>query len=127
MKLASAEIMPPPDPPSRCADDETLFFRAMIKAARIERKELAYDLRVSKTLVDGWFSGEKNNPFTQARRLVKVFLGKRCTDLLPAILIYIAGQDNFDGAVMERVKQALASEKKSQQLTKIRGEGGEVA
>jgi hypothetical protein len=115
-------------PRSRCTSDSAnLFFRAMVKAAKINEKTFYYDLRVSKSLVDAWINGSRNDPFTQARKTVRVFLDKKCFDLLPAILMFIAGEENFDGAVMERVKQALAPEKTPQQLTKIRGEGGEVA
>jgi hypothetical protein len=118
MKLATTPKSPPSNTPSPGnstpslhhdgePDNSNLFFRAMCKAAHLTRKELVYDLRVSKTLVDGWMSGEKNDPFTQARNAVSVFLGAQRADLLPAILIYIAGGEEFDGAVLERISQLL--------------------
>jgi hypothetical protein len=116
MKLADAEKMtlastPSPTPsstPRRCTQDESLFFRAMIKAAGIVQKEMEYDLRVSHTLVNGWMNGTKKDPFTQARNAVKPFLNKGRKDLLPAILIYIAGGDNFDEVVLDRIQQIFA-------------------
>jgi hypothetical protein len=109
MKLAlDTEKPPSPAKGSRttCAADTSLFFRAMTKAADINRKQLVYELRVSKTLVDGWFSGARNDPFTQARRAVQMF--KKRKDLLAAILLYIAGDDSFDEVVLERVQQIFA-------------------
>jgi len=103
MKLAAVTKKPPANPPSRCAeagDEVELFFSHVVKAAGVGRKELVYDLRVSKTLVDLWLSGEKNDPFTQARRAAAVFLRKGRADLIPAILLYVAGGEDFDGAVL---------------------------
>jgi ribosome-binding protein aMBF1 (putative translation factor) len=90
MKLAASKKITSPSAPTRCQKstpsqdeeppsnhqdgDYNLFFRAMIKAAGISQKELQYDLRVSRTLVQLWMSGEKNDPFKQARRAVSVFL-----------------------------------------------------
>lgn len=108
MKLAEAEKMSPASTPRRCTQDESLFFRAMIKAAGIVQKEMEYDLRVSHTLVNGWMNGTKKDPFTQARNAVKPFLAKGRKDLLPAILIYISGGENFDEVVLERIQQLLA-------------------
>jgi transcriptional regulator with XRE-family HTH domain len=84
-----------------------LFFRSMCKAAGISRKELAYDLRVSRALVDMWFTGDRNDPLKQARNAVRVFLDKDRADLLPAILIYVAGGEEFDGVVLERIAQLI--------------------
>ena len=107
MKLAASEMMLPPSKPTRCTEDSSLFFRAMTKAAGITQKELEYELRVSHTLVNGWFNGSKNDPFTQARRAVKPFIDKKRRDLLPAIVAYIIGCDEFDEVVLERIQQVL--------------------
>jgi transcriptional regulator with XRE-family HTH domain len=107
MKSAASTKSPPNTHIDGGDDEPNLFFRAMCKAAGITRKELVYDLRVSKALVDMWFTGDRNDPFKQARNAVAVFLGRRHADLLPAILIYIAGADVFDDVVLERVQQAL--------------------
>jgi hypothetical protein len=107
MKLAKEGKRAPSTPPSRLVKDESLFFRAMVKAAELTRKELIYDLRVSDTLVDGWMNGTKNDPFTQARKAVKPFIDKKRRDLLPAIVAYIIGVDNFDEVVLDRIERAL--------------------
>jgi hypothetical protein len=110
MKLA-AESKKPPSPkkstPSRVAPDTSLFFRAMIKAADISQKEMTYELRVSKTLTDCWVNGTKNDPFTQERRAVAPFIARKRMDLLPAIVTYIIGVDNFDEVVLARIQEVL--------------------
>lgn len=115
MKLAAPEKKapssqpshPPSDQPRRLARDESGFFRTMCKAAEITKKELVYECRVSDTLVDGWFNGSRNDPFTQARRAAKLFIDKKRRDLLPAIVAYIIGCDEFDEVVLERIQQVL--------------------
>jgi hypothetical protein len=115
MKLAASEIKapssqpshPPSSQPRRLGKDESGFFRTMCKAAEITKKELVYECRVSDTLVDGWFNGSKNDPFTQARKAVSPFMDRRRRDLLPAIVAYIIGVDNFDEVVLERIQQVL--------------------
>jgi len=97
----------PPNTHIDGGDDPNLFFRSMCKAAGISRKELAYDLRISKSLVDMWFTGDRNDPLKQARNAVRVFLDKGRGDLLPAILIYVAGGEEFDGVVLERIAQLI--------------------
>lgn len=78
-------------------NDGALFWTHVSKVAGIGRKEWAYDLEVSKTLIDFYFSGERNNPFTQARKAAAVVAGKRL-DMLPVILCYVAGIEDFDKA-----------------------------
>ena len=78
----------------------------MTKAADINRKTIVCDLRVSKTLVDGWFTGARNDPFTQARRAVAMFKNRK--DLMAAIVMYVVGDDSFDEVVLERIQQLLA-------------------
>ena len=116
------EIKKQPSPkkcsPTRLASDSSLFFRAMLKAADITQKEITYELRVSRTLTDGWMNGTKNDPFTQARRAVKPFIDKNRKDLLAAIILYIVGDDSFDEVVQERIQQMFAKP-----IPKIRDDG----
>ena len=74
------------------------FFAAITRAGGFSNKEIQYDLRVSATLVDLWKSGERTDPFTRAREAVESFRNKGRADLIPSILIFIAG--GFDGAVL---------------------------
>lgn len=116
MKSAAEVKKPPSGTPTRCVDGggvsdlcppsghlgggHPLFFVAMAKAAGLSRKEFQYDLRVSKTLVDQWFAGEKKDPLVRARDLVALFVGRRRGDLVATILAYIAGGDDFDGRIL---------------------------
>ena len=74
------------------------FFAGITKAGGFSNKEIQYDYRVSATLVDLWKSGERTDPFTRAREGVESFRNKGRADLIPSILIFIAG--GFDGAVL---------------------------
>lgn len=105
MGLAATKKKPPTDtpsnPPSAHLDGgEVSFFRHLAKVAGITRKEIQYDLRVSKTLVDCWMEGSKHDPLRRARDTVAMFIRKGQAGLLPAILVYIAGGEEFDGAVL---------------------------
>jgi hypothetical protein len=74
------------------------FFSHIIKSAGITKKEIQFDLRVSQTLVDLWKSGERIDPLTRALECVEMFRRKGRADLVPTILIYIAGA--FDGRIL---------------------------
>lgn len=74
------------------------FFDAITKAAGLTTKDIQYDLRVSDTLIKLWKNGERTDPLLRARQVVDMFRDKRRADLIPPILIFIAG--GFDGAVL---------------------------
>lgn len=115
MKLASSGKTPPTSTPSGCAlggldalgnissghslGVEPLFFHHLCKAAGFARKQVAYRLRVSKTLVDQWMSGEKHDPLMRARITCAMFAGARRHDLVVEALTFIAG-GNFEGSVL---------------------------
>lgn len=102
-KLATPEklppVSPPPNPPA-AHHGGGLFFRTLVKASGITRKELQYDLRWSKTYVDMILSGEKNDPLEQARKFCALLLQRSRMDLVAATLVHIAGGDSFDGRVL---------------------------
>jgi len=62
-----------------------------MKCAGLTRKEIQYDFRVSKTLVDGWLNGNKIDPLTRARDVVDRIRQEHRADLIPNVLAYIAG------------------------------------
>jgi hypothetical protein len=74
------------------------FFAHITKAAGLTNKELQFDMRVSATLIDLWKSGERIDPITRALEVCEMFRRKGRADLIPTILIYIAGA--FDGRVL---------------------------
>ena len=76
-----------------------LFLRHICKVAGIERKQLAYLMRVSDTIVDRWFSGERSDPLDRAREFCAKLTAVKRADLIPHVLAWIAGQD-FDGRVL---------------------------
>jgi len=78
---------------------DPLFLLAMAKAAGLTRKDFQYEMRVSKTLVDDWFSGKKHDPLRRARDLVALFRAEKKIWLIPTILEYVAGSE-FNGAVL---------------------------
>lgn len=111
-KLAAAKLKTPACPPSahHVPANETpsshidggpdpLFLVHIAKCGGMTRKEFQYGMRVSKTLVDDWFSGKKHDPLRRARDLVALFRADGKLWLIPPILQYVAG-DNFDGTVL---------------------------
>ena len=86
---------------------ERVFLLHLIKAAGITRKELAFELRWSKTYVDGILNGEKNDPIEQSRKICVLFAARKRTDLIAALLAHIAGDDDFDGRVLTAEQNVL--------------------
>lgn len=103
MKLAGEKKNPTVATPSAHQEGVPVtFFRHMAEIARISRKEFALDCRVSDTLVDGWFTGEKNDPFTQAKKALTLYQRIDRQWLIPGILAWIAGGDSFDGRILSK-------------------------
>lgn len=80
--------------------DQPVFLNALRKAAGFTRKDLQFEMRVNKTTVDKWMSGQMDDPIERARKVCKMFRDKRRTDLVATILMYVAGGYEFDGAVL---------------------------
>lgn len=80
--------------------DGGLFFRHITKIAGITKKEWVFDLRVSDTMIDGYMNGRRRNPFSQARAAAAKVREKGRGDLIPVILMYVAGAEQFDGVVL---------------------------
>jgi hypothetical protein len=106
-KMAQAEksarhYQPSPDDAANpvANPDSGLFFRHLTKVAGITKKEWVYGLRVSDTLIDGYMNGSKRDPFTTARAAAKEIREKGRGDLLPVILLYVAGAEQFDGVIL---------------------------
>jgi hypothetical protein len=74
------------------------FFEASVKAAGFTNKEVSFDLRISETFLKMCKRGERIDPFLRARRAVEMFRKRSRGDMIPSILIYIAG--GYDGAVL---------------------------
>ena len=102
-KTPSSHHVPPSDHLLGVQDEpdqpDPLFLLAMAKAAGLTRKDFQYEMRVSKTLVDDWFSGKKHDPLRRARDLVALFRAEKKIWLIPTILEYVAGSE-FNGAVL---------------------------
>ena len=91
-KLALESKLPPSPQGNPYLDSEQpIFFHHIMKCAGLTRKEIQYDLRVSKTLVDGWLNGNKIDPLTRARDVVDRIRQEHRADLIPDVLAYIAG------------------------------------
>jgi hypothetical protein len=69
-------------------------------AKQVGRKPFCFGLRVHKSLVDQWCSGDKRDPWTAAREAIDVVRAQRRHDLILPILVYIAGGEDFEGAVL---------------------------
>lgn len=76
------------------------FFSLMRKACGITKKELIFELRWSKTYIDGILSGKKNDPVEQCRKYLVMLRKRKRTDLVAATLVHLAGGDDFDGRVL---------------------------
>ncbi len=105
MNLAGKKIIPlastpGSQPPAHQGGEQGLFFGLMVRASGITRKELAHLFGWSKTYIDLLMNGEKNDPLEQARKLCAEFYRRGRGDLVPAILVYVAGGDDFDGRVL---------------------------
>jgi hypothetical protein len=83
---------------------DPIFLVHTAKAGGITRKEFQYGMRVSKTLVDDWFSGKKHDPLRRARDLVSLFRAGGKIWLIPSILEYIAGSE-FEGSILTAEQQ----------------------
>jgi hypothetical protein len=92
------------NPPSKSGGT---FFALLIKAAGITRKELQYDLRLSKTYVDLIMSGDKHDPLSRSRDVCRMLARRGRGDLIPHALVHIAGGDDFDGRVLTAEQNAL--------------------
>ncbi len=77
-----------------------VLLNVLIKAADITRKELARTMNVSDTTVDKWMTGELADPLNRARDVVAMFSKRKRSDLVLAMLAYMAGGDDFDGRVI---------------------------
>lgn len=105
MKDATAKRKPLPSTPSAHhdggpAENVALYFRLICKRAGIERKQLAYLMRVSDTTVDRWMSGERSDPLERAREFCSKLLQLKRPDLIVEILVFIAGGQDFDGRIL---------------------------
>lgn len=124
MKLAAQTKKPPPCPPAQTQAAQTAhqgahqgggqsadgceelvdtgapFLSLIRKAARITRKQLQFVFGWSKTYVDEILSGEKNDPLEQSRKLCAELRALNRADLVAAVVVYIAGGDDFDGRVL---------------------------
>jgi hypothetical protein len=69
-----------------------MFFLHIAK--QVGRKPFYLGLKISKSLVDQWCSGEKRDVFTAAKKACAIVREERRGDLIPAILAYIAGADD---------------------------------
>ena len=76
----------------------------MRTASGITRKELMFELGWSKTYIDGILNGEKNDPVEQARKFCLMLRKLKRTDLVAAVIVHIAGGDDFDGRVLTAVQ-----------------------
>lgn len=81
-------------------DGQGPFMALMRTSAGITRKELMYELGWSKTYIDGILSGEKNDPVEQTRKFCLLLRRARRTDLVAALMVHVAGGDDFDGRVL---------------------------
>jgi transcriptional regulator with XRE-family HTH domain len=101
---------------------QPLFFHHLCKSAEISRKQVAYKLRVSKTLVDQWMSGEKHDPLSRAREVCAMFARQGRHDLVTHALAFIAGAE-FGGTVLSE-SQTEALRQLSKAVT-AKGEANE--
>lgn len=107
-KLAITTLIPPSCSPSSPLESlslseqeaPALFLRSIAKVAGITYKDFVYELRVSKTLVDGWHSGIRRDPLEQAKRVCQMLVKRKRMDLIVAVLAYIAGGDDADCCVL---------------------------
>jgi len=76
------------------------FWDVTMKATGFTNKEAAYDLHVSESLYKMWRSGERFDPFFRSRLAVEMLRCRGRADLIPSVLIYIAG--GYDGLVLTR-------------------------
>lgn len=85
-------------------DGQGPFMALMRTASGITRKELMFELGWSKTYIDGILNGEKNDPVEQARKFCLMLRKLKRTDLVAAVIVHIAGGDDFDGRVLTAVQ-----------------------
>ena len=86
--------------------DGASFFRHLSQVAGITKKEWSYDLRISDTMIDGYYSGGKIDPISRACDVVNGFIKKGRKDLVPAILTKIAGgPDGFNEALLAKLQE----------------------
>ena len=90
--MSTPPTHPPADPVSVLVDDSGMFFLHIAK--QVGRKPFYLGLRISKSFVDQWCSGEKRDVFTAAKRACEIVREERRGDLIPTILAYIAGADD---------------------------------
>lgn len=68
----------------------------------IGRKQLAYELRISKHLLDMWLSGERTDPIERTRVVMRIAAKTYGPDLPLDIAQYLV--EEFGGLVVERRK-----------------------
>jgi hypothetical protein len=109
MKLATTKKKPPDNPPSsppdaHLLDGQPTFFAHIVKVAGITRKDLQAELHYSKTYVDLIMSGVKHDPVLRTRDFCAMLFRRKRTDLVIAVLVHVAGNDDFDGRVLTAVQ-----------------------
>jgi transcriptional regulator with XRE-family HTH domain len=121
MKYAPKTIKPPPVTPQSTPPDnpalhhdgvvfERPSFLAHISKA-IGRKELCFELRISKSLLDQWMSGEKQDPIERTRKIMQIAMKYYGVDLALAIVQELArdlGAVAINAEQMKTIRQIAA-------------------
>ena len=90
-----------------------MFFYHIAK--QVGRKPFYLGMRISKSFVDQWCSGEKRDVFTAAKKACEIVREERRGDLIPSILAYIAGADDCAVLNAEQVEALKTLAKAIQQ------------
>lgn len=76
------------------------FFSLSRKVCGFTKKDLIFELRWSKTYIDGILSGKKNDFLEQTRKYLAMMRKRKRMDMVAATLVHVAGGDDFDGRVL---------------------------